>query len=314
MPKISVIMPVYNAERYIEKTLRCLLNQTFSDFELIIIDDCGTDRSMQYVAQIQDHRIRIINNKKNMGIAFSRNLGLSVATGEYIALMDDDDLSPRDRFEKQSYFLDVNPQIDVVGGRCKIIDAFDRDVKLLQEPLNNPKYIKASLMFYNPIANGSSMMRRAFIDNNFIRYQENCMGIEDYRFWIDCSLHGNITNLPDILLDWRQTDSNETNRCVKINTLARSIKYAELQKYAFQKNGFCFTDEEYCFICRMFPEHIISNSATREELERLYDIFISMIKQSYELELPNRKEIEKCCKKMLSLCQENSEIWICPRR
>ena len=94
MPKISVIMPVYNAERYIKIAVDSILNQTFKDFELIVIDDKGTDDSIKIVEEISDPRIRILHNEKNCGIAFSRNRGITEAKGEYLALMDDDDYAP----------------------------------------------------------------------------------------------------------------------------------------------------------------------------------------------------------------------------
>lgn len=109
-PKVSVIMPAYNAEKFIEKTINSILNQTYTDFELLIIDDCSTDNTMDVVRRIKDNRIRIINNKTNQGIAKSRNIGLANAKGEYIALMDNDDLTVVDRFEKEVCYLENHPE------------------------------------------------------------------------------------------------------------------------------------------------------------------------------------------------------------
>ena len=136
-------MPVYNAEKYIKKSLDCILQQTFNDFEVILIDDCGNDRSMGIISEIRDSRVKIIHNDFNMGIALSRNQALDIANGEYIALMDDDDLTPINRFKMQVAFLDNNKDIDVVGGRYEMIDQQDNCLKVFPEPLNNPNYIKA---------------------------------------------------------------------------------------------------------------------------------------------------------------------------
>ena len=89
-PMVSVIMPVYNGEKYIRKALESILNQTFQDFELIIIDDCGNDSSMIIVNEYKDSRIRVFHNNVNKGIAFSRNRAIQESKGKYIAIMDDD--------------------------------------------------------------------------------------------------------------------------------------------------------------------------------------------------------------------------------
>ena len=119
MPKVTVIMPLYNAKKYVREAMDCILNQTFKDFEFLIIDDCPTDGTLDIVNQIQDNRIRIIHNGKNQGIAYSRNRGLAEAKGEYIALMDDDDLTPLDRLEREVSFLDDYPEIGVIGGNIE---------------------------------------------------------------------------------------------------------------------------------------------------------------------------------------------------
>lgn len=124
-PMISVILPVYNSEKYIEKTIRSVLNQTYEDFELLIIDDIPTDNTMSIVDSIHDDRIRIICNGENKGIAYSRNRGIECCKGKYIALMDYDDIALENRFEKQVAFLEDNPDVDVVGGRIRQIDEDD---------------------------------------------------------------------------------------------------------------------------------------------------------------------------------------------
>lgn len=309
MPKISVVMPVYNAEKYVEATIQNILKQSFSDFELIVIDDCGGDKSIEIVKKINDQRIKIISNSENKGIAYSRNIGIQSASGQYIALMDDDDLCPLDRFQKQSDFLDENSRYDVVGGRYEIIDENNKKIRTMRIPLNNPDYIKAFIMFYNPMANGSAMMRNEFIQKNKIRYQNNCMGMEDYRFWVDCSLKGNITNIEDIMLSWRSTFSNETNQKINNETDKRAKKYAEIQRYALLQNGFMLADEDIIFLNRMFPEDIKTNNSTAEDLQHLHSILTFMIEQAQKMKLLNEQEVIICCKKMFSLRAENSDIW-----
>ncbi len=310
MPKISVIMPVYNAESYIKESINCILQQTFKDFELILIDDCGDDGSREIINAIKDTRVRILRNAENKGIAFSRNEGIKAATGEYIALMDDDDLTPLSRLEIENEFLDINKKIDVVGGRYQIIDGKNKSLKIFPEPLNNPEYIRAYLMFYNPMANGTAMIRKKFVEENKIKYQEKCLGMEDYRFWIDCSLKGRITNLPDILLSWRLTDTNETSKTLSYITHEREKKYAILQQYALEENGFRLKEDEISLFSQMFRENIRMSKAEKRDLEKIYYVLKKIISQADDMNLINKDEVCTVCKKMFSLRMENSEVWV----
>lgn len=302
-------MPVYKAEKYIELSIQSILKQTYSDFELLLIDDCGNDRSIEIADSFNDDRIKILTNKVNKGIASSRNKGIKYANGYYIALMDDDDICPVNRFQKQIEFLDSNKEIDVVGGRYEMINEKNQKIKVFSEPLNNPQYIKAYMMFYNPMANGTTMIKNDFLQKNKILYQDNWFGMEDYRFWIDCSLSGNITNLSEILLSWRLTKSNETTYNMTNNITQRKIKYAEIQNYAIEKNGFNLKNEDKYFLNKMFPEDIKTSEVDKKDIEHLYEIFTVMLKQACEFEMKNKKEIELCIKKMFSLRIENSNVW-----
>lgn len=309
MPRISVIMPLYNAEAFVRKAIESILQQSYKDFELLLIDDCSTDNTLDVVSSIKDSKIKIINNKKNEGIAFSRNKGLELADGQYIALMDDDDLTVPNRFETQIDYLELHNNIDVVGGRHCIIDQKDQIIKTCREPLSNPHYIRANMMLYDPIANGSAMMRNDFLRENQIKYQDNCLGMEDYRFWIDCSVLGKITNLNDMLLYWRNSGNNETFRVQNMQQKRRAEKYADLQRYAFELNGYSLSEEEYGVINKMFPEVLSSTIVSAEDMEQLHDVFLKVILQSKEMDVENADEVAIMCRKRFSHRLEFSDLW-----
>lgn len=103
--KVSIIVPVYNAENFIEETIECVFNQTYSNFELILVDDCSTDKSAEIIKNIKDKRVIYLKNKKNSGAALSRNNGIDVATGEYICFLDADDIWSKEKLEKQIKFM-----------------------------------------------------------------------------------------------------------------------------------------------------------------------------------------------------------------
>ena len=120
-PRITVLMPVYNCELYIKEAIDSILNQSFSDFEFIIIDDASSDSTVSIIKAYDDPRIQLIVKQQNSGYTNSLNYGLSIAKGEYIARMDGDDISFSERFEKQIAFLDKNPDVVLCGTFFKII-------------------------------------------------------------------------------------------------------------------------------------------------------------------------------------------------
>lgn len=306
-PRVSVLMPLYNGEKYVKKAIESILNQTYTNFELLLIDDCSTDSTMDIVNDFKDERIRIIKNGKNSGISYSRNVGLKEALGEYIALMDDDDISVKNRLQLQVDFLDSNQDIDVVGGRYGIIDEDDNIVNVNELALKNPKYVRASLNFYDPIGNGSTMFRAKFIRDNNIKYEEQCLGMEDYKFWIDCSLVGKISSIPQILYYWRNISGNETSKHFKSEK--RKSKFAELQWYALEKNGFELSMEEKEFLSRMFPENIREIVANRTELKKLYLIMKKLKEQAGIKKHENEEEMKILLRKLFSQRIEFSDIW-----
>lgn len=308
-PQISVVMPVYNGQEYIGKTIESILSQTYCDFELLIIDDCGSDSSMDIVRSVCDKRIRIISNERNRGIAYSRNVGIKNAKGKYIALMDDDDLAPLDRLMLEYNFLEEHEEIDAVGGRYCIIDECDNVVEYSPDTLQNPKFLKASLMFYDPIGNGSMMFKKSIVEKNGILFQDGCLGMEDYLFWIDFSRFGNITNLKEVMLYWRHIQGNETNRIFLENAGMRALKFAEIQKYAIKSCGILLNDVDFEFLSRMLPEGRILENAKKEDLKRLYDILCLIIRKADDLHLDFSAEVKIACRKQFSRCLECSEIW-----
>lgn len=307
MPKISVIMPVYNAEKYIETAIDSILKQTFGDFELIIIDDKGTDDSIKLVEEISDSRIRILYNEKNYGIAYSRNRGIDEAEGEYIALMDDDDYAPVQRLDIEQKYLDEHKEVAVVGGARHIIDENNNIVKYNSSiKIHNPKRVRAELIFHDVVSNGSAMMRKDFICQNKIKYHDYMLGMEDYHFWIQCSLLGDIVNLDDILLYWRKTDTNETFR-KKIDFMRDRVNtYKYIQEYALKMNGFILSEKEINCFTREFSENRRKN-LNENELSELFRVLATIIAQAKEKTFS--KEMEYVCKHMFGIKVAESSIW-----
>lgn len=210
-PLVSVIMPAYNGEKYIGEAIESILNQTYNNLELIIVEDKSTDNTLKIIQKYKDPRIHLYLNSKNQGIAYATNLGIAKSKGKYIALLDDDDIATKQRLEWQTSFMEEHDEVDILGGRSAAIDKNGNFLRYDLEPLRNPKFIKALLLFSNEkFANCSAMIRKSFIEKNNLKYQDNCLGMQDFKFYIDSSKVGTITSIDRLVHLKRIHDEEET--------------------------------------------------------------------------------------------------------
>jgi len=201
-PTISVIMPVYNTAKYLNEAIESILNQTFTNFELIIVNDCSTDNSKQIILQYNDDRIIYHENVKNQGLVYSLNFALNLAKGIFIARMDSDDISVSDRFQKQISFLFKNTHIDLVGSNYYRINSKGKTLNFINYPSCDVD-IKFGLLFNSVLAHPSIMFRRRLIDLNLFLYNEDFFPAEDYYLWSTLITKIKIENIKEYLLYYR---------------------------------------------------------------------------------------------------------------
>lgn len=201
MPKVTIAIPVYNDADFLRESLDSILAQTFSDFELLIIDDGSTDETVGILASYADKRLRIIRHEANQGRPFARNTALDAADGEYLAWMDGDDISHPRRIEKQIDFLGAHPEIDICG--CALQCFQDRQDTVFYP--YTPEHVRAGIIWGPTIPNPASCMRLSSIRKAQLRYCEDLLRVEDYAFWLDALLGANLqaVNIPDVLFRWR---------------------------------------------------------------------------------------------------------------
>jgi glycosyltransferase involved in cell wall biosynthesis len=212
-PIVSVLLPVYNAEAFLSEAVESVLEQTFNDFEFIIIDDGSTDSTADILDYYQkiDGRIRVYR-QKNRGIAFALNRGIEKVRGDYIARMDADDICLPTRFEKQVAFLDENPEVGILGAGFQLITEFGMPGTIVNPPQQH-SLIRWSLFFYCPIAHPTVMMRKTIADQlgGYI-LETDTKGdrytIEDYDLWVRASRVTKLYNLQEVLLYLRKHNSN----------------------------------------------------------------------------------------------------------
>lgn len=244
MPKVSVVMPAYNAEKYIQEAIDSILNQTFTDFEFIIIDDGSTDRTVDIIKSYTDPRIRFYQNEQNMGVASTLNRGLDLSTGEYIARMDSDDISLPERFDKQVAYMDTNPGVAVVGAGIQLFGA--KHGKRLFSP--DYERLKVDLLFGCCFAHPAVMMRSACFGNEKVQYDENFNKMEDFDLWVRTAEIYEMASLQDVLLKYRIHPNQVTQAPSAENKQQlRKLKIRQMAQLGIEpsENGF----EEYIKYC-----------------------------------------------------------------
>ena len=197
-PKVTVLMPVYNAERCLREAINSILSQTFDDFEFLVIDDGSTDGSAAIIQSCTDPRRRFVQNPRNLGLTATLNLGLGMAQGKYIARMDADDVSLPERLAKQVAFLDMHPDVGIVGVWAEAFG--DAQFRIPHPP--DAETIRAKLLFDSALVHPAVLMRRAFLDTHHLRYQP--LGhFEDYELWQRAARLFPLANIPEILFRYR---------------------------------------------------------------------------------------------------------------
>jgi len=207
MPKVSVIMPAYNAEKYIREAIDSILQQTFSDFEFIILNDCSADKTEEIILSYTDPRIRYSKNDRNCGVAATLNRGLALARGTYIARMDADDISLPERFEKQVAYLDAHDSVAVLG--CGIELFRSAAVVASGWYSADAAHMKVDLLFSCGLAHPSVMMRTDII-RSLGGYDPEFDGMEDYELWCRTAETYEIVTLRETLLRYRLHENQVT--------------------------------------------------------------------------------------------------------
>jgi glycosyltransferase involved in cell wall biosynthesis len=180
---VSVVMPVYNGEKYLKQSINSILSQSFKEFEFIIVDDCSNDNTLSILKSIDDPRVRIVRNKYNLGLSSSLNKGIELSLGKYIARQDDDDISEKYRLQKQVDFMEKAQEVDAVFCRYVFCDILGKISNSESKFYNTKDQIKEALKSKkDPVAHGSAMIRT----KSLIKigcYNTKFIFSQDYELW-----------------------------------------------------------------------------------------------------------------------------------
>lgn len=201
-PIVSIVMPVFNQARFLSEAIDSILGQTFADFDLLIIDDGSTDGCSDLLASVNDSRLRVWRNERNLGITPSLKRGISMARGTYIARMDADDVALPERLAMQAAFLDKHLEVGILGSACTIIDAEGKYLREYSVPVGD-LMIRWTSLIASPFAHPSVMFRRSFLEQYGLNYDETYATAQDYDLWTRALKHTRGANLDVPLIRYR---------------------------------------------------------------------------------------------------------------
>lgn len=228
-PKVSVILPVFNGEKYIVEAISSILNQSYTNFELIVVNDGSTDHSRHVVASFEDQRIILVENVRNRGLVFSLNRGMELACGEFVARMDADDIAHRERLRLQVEYLDTHPSVGLVGTAIRQIDEQGRFLEDLVPPSRH-ETIKWKFLFETAIFHATIVMRKSLVDTNG-GYNPAFPHVEDTELWSRLLDVTEFANLPDVLYTrrWHSESVCNSKWAVQFATVSK-IRHSSFEK------------------------------------------------------------------------------------
>ncbi|MBK6343598.1 MAG: glycosyltransferase [Flavobacteriales bacterium] len=205
MPRVTVLITLYNKGAFVEEAVRSVLASDYKGFEVLVIDDGSTDQGPERVSAIGDARIRLVRSDRNTGRPAAANRGFDAAQGEYVAVLDADDVMRPERLSRQVAFLDSHPDIDAVGSAMSV---FGSKQEFWSWPADD-RLGRSKLLFGDPVCYGTTMFRRATLDANALRCDESWRSPGmDFLFLLRCAAHMRFANLPEPLTHYRFGEQN----------------------------------------------------------------------------------------------------------
>jgi len=289
MPKVSVFIPVYNGGKFIANSLNSILKQTFQDFEVIVVNDGSTDNTLEVLSTFLDSRISVYSNPGNKGLTYTRNRGLDLAKGEYLAINDCDDFSHQERLQRQVDFLDQHQKVGVVGTSANRI--VNGELERIWAYPASVDDIKCRLFWGSAVINPTAMLRMSFIQKHNLRYREEFPPCEDYDFFERAINLFEIRNIPEVLLEYNLHGQNVTlTMNSKMRDSSNVIGLRQVQKLGLQLS------EQEKIIFKKALNFDFNNTET--ELQQLKIIFESIVdknqeQQVYKPEILHRQIAER---------------------
>lgn len=208
-PLVTILLPVFNGAKYIDKAVESIINQTYTNIELLVIDDGSSDETLEILSKYNDDRMQVIANKENKGLIYSLNKGISLAKGKYILRMDADDVSMPERTATQVEFMELHKNIGVSG---TWLETFGLKEAEIWSSMTNDEEIKANLLFVSNLFHPTTIIRTQLLRDTGLTYNQDMLLVEDYDLWARLKNHCGFGNIPQVLLRYRLHDSNQNKQ------------------------------------------------------------------------------------------------------
>lgn len=229
---VTILMPVYNSQSFLHETIASIINQSLSEFELLIMDDGSTDKSYDLIKSYSDSRIKY--HYCNHHFTNTLNSGLSKAQGEYIALMDHDDIMVKDRLKIQYDFMNSNKDIIACGGFMKTFGLYSMDLLAPVEYSN----IVLEMIIRSPMCNPTGFLRNSVLKENSIVYNSGYSFAADFKFWSDVVKVGKVVNIPQVLTFYRTSNSQASRVYRKDSQIGAQKIHLEMINYLLSRIKF----------------------------------------------------------------------------
>ncbi len=221
IPLVSILMPVYKTAPYLHEAMDSVLSQTFTDFELIVLNDCSPDDAEEILDTYDDPRIVRYKGEKNEGLSNVLNVGIDMARGKYIARMDSDDVSLPNRLQVQVDYLEAHPEIDLVSVGMQLFGA--KEEVWIRE--KDPEKVKITALFYSPVLHASSVWRKDSFERHGLRFLQEMVPAEDYDLWTRALVKDlKLVNLSDVLYKYRLHPNQATLQTDKTSAKSKIVQ------------------------------------------------------------------------------------------
>lgn len=299
-PLVTVLMPVYNGESYLCEAIESILQQSYTNFEFLILNDGSSDRSEEIIRSYTDSRIRLINNATNMQLIATLNRGLDQAQGKYIVRMDADDISLPQRIERQVEWLEKNPEYGLVGSWFEDFNGTDtiRTIKYSSDDT----HIRIRHLYQTHIAHPTAVLRKSVIDKHNLRFDPDFVHGEDYAFWVQMSAYCKLSNYPEMLVRKRDHPQNVSNKYAQI----QSDTCARVKQEQFRQMGLGVSRNEIELYTRFAnPDWTFS----KDEMEMMYILLEKMARENERTSFISKGALKTyLAEKWFHLCLQNRRI------
>lgn len=276
--KVSIITCFYNEEKYLARAIDSVLAQTYSNFELILVNDGSTDHSDEIVKSYHDDRIVYISYKGNKHQGYARNRGIEAATGDYIGFFDGDDILVPDKIEKQVKYLSENTDVILVSGSYAYMDGKGNvSDEIIVPQYRNDEEIKAHMLFGDCIAfAGAALLRKEIMDRYQIRFDETIRIAEDYCFFISVLPYGKCVNIEDCFFYYRVNHGSKSSVVARNDRAGHDADVSKVLEQAWKTRGFSLEKEDISFIYKVLnrgmkvwkPSDILNGVQTYKKIKR----------------------------------------------